>query len=172
MRTHDEEILNEWVGPLDRQPYPGCWEVSESYLLSLIEQVRADERSMSKRRLGSTLNVTYMAVVDRIKAGSHDGPMTEQQAAMRDGAHLMFKAIHERLAADLLRSQPVVLTLEQLEALPVKSAVIDGIRDIWQKFVTADLSGRWCLDGTQLTSSELLNDCGPIRLIYRAGDGR
>jgi len=170
--THDEELLDNWNDSLagtEPEDDP-AFMVERSDVLTLIERVRADERDQSRRHLGSTLNVTYMALVDQIKPGSSDGPMTEQQAAMRDGAHLMFKAIHERLAADLLRSQgPVVLTLEELDALPVGSVVLDDMNFAWQ----LGGGGLWWItaSGYGIPPTELM-EISPVRLLYRAGDGR
>ena len=72
-----------------------------------------------------------------------------------------------KLAA-LLRSQPVVLTLEELEALPLDSIVMDragqpGIRDHLGWFFT---------HAFESTSEGVIERRGPVRLLYRAGDGQ
>jgi len=72
--------------------------------------------------------------------------------------------------ADLLRSQgPVVLTLEELEALPVGSVVLDDMNFAWQ----LGGGGLWWIaaSGYGIPPTELI-EVGPVRLLYRAEEGR
>ena len=71
--------------------------------------------------------------------------------------------------ADLLRSQPVVLTLEELEALPVGGVVLDDMNFAWQ--LGGGGLGWIAASGYGIPPTELM-EISPVRLLYRAGDGR
>lgn len=69
--------------------------------------------------------------------------------------------------ADLLRSQPVVLTLDELEALQTGDIVLSGAEPFRRGALGFFYGG---LFGPRTAAA--LIDHGPVRLLYRAGDGR
>ena len=125
----------------------------------VIAAVRAEQRGV-----GEPLDAEAKANLAVSEFGNGYGSMVADKFLYHGGLIAVSRKSLTEFALSLIRSAPLEpLTLEELEALPVGSVVLDTDGFAWQR----ERRGRWLNQGFYRTSPELLSHDGPVRLLHR-----